>query len=80
MAVTEEALLDVIAAELGVSRTELDPGAAIGELDIDSLDLASLQLAIERRCGVEIGQDDLKGARTLGEALDVIVAKANAAS
>ena len=46
------------------------------DLDADSLDLVELVMAVEDRLGVSIGEDDLGDVRTVGDAVDLILAAA----
>lgn len=47
-------ILDIVAAETGVSRERLVPDARLTDLDVASLDLVQAIFAIEERFGVEI--------------------------
>jgi len=47
-------ILDIVAAETGVSRDRLLPDARLADLDVASLDLVQAIFAIEERFGVEI--------------------------
>lgn len=68
--VTEE-LAQLADIELG----RLTPDATLEDLDIDSLDLVELAQLIEERYGVQLEREDMKGVATIGQALDVIVAR-----
>ena len=61
--------------ELGAERDQLSREATFEELDVDSLDLVELAQIIEDRFGVELGADDVKDLRTVGDSIDLIVAK-----
>jgi len=45
------------------------------DLDADSLDLVELVMALEERLDITIGEDELGAIKTVGEAVDVVVAK-----
>ncbi len=47
-------MLDIVAAETGVTRERLLPDARLADLDVASLDLVQAIFAIEERFGVEI--------------------------
>ena len=49
--------------------------ATWSELDVDSLDLVELAQIVEDEFGVELGADDVKDLKTVGDAVDLIVAK-----
>jgi acyl carrier protein len=65
MPITPEAIIDVISAESGLSVESLRPEATLGELDISSLDLASIAFEIEDRFSVELSPDDLPPELTI---------------
>ena len=62
-------------AELGAEREQISRDASFEDLDVDSLDLVELAQIIEDKFGVELGADDVKDLRTVGDAIDLIVAK-----
>jgi acyl carrier protein len=62
-------------AELGAEREQISRDASFEELDVDSLDLVELAQIVEDKFGVELGADDVKDLRTVGDAIDLIVAK-----
>ena len=63
-------------AELGPERDQITLDATWEELDVDSLDLAELSQVFEEHFGVRIKGDDVAQITTVGEAVDLIVAKA----
>ena len=69
--VVEDAL-----AEIGAERDAITEDATWEELDVDSLDLAELSQVVEERFGVRLKGDDVAQIKTVGEAVDAIVAKA----
>jgi acyl carrier protein len=50
------------------------------DLEADSLDLVELVMSLEDTLGITIEEDDLADVRTVGDALDVIVAASTAAA
>jgi acyl carrier protein len=62
--------------ELGTERGELSREASLESLDIDSLDLVELAQIVEEEFGVELRGDDVKDVRSVGEVIDLVVAKA----
>ncbi len=62
--------------ELGTERDELARTASLEDLDIDSLDLVELAQIVEDEFGVELRGDDVKDVKTVGEVIDLVVAKA----
>ena len=61
--------------EMG-AEGEVTRDATFEQLDVDSLDLVELAQVVEDEFGVELGGDDVKDLKTVGEAIDLVVAKA----
>jgi acyl carrier protein len=61
--------------ELGTERDQLSREASLEDLDIDSLDLVELAQIVEDEFGVELRGDDVKDVKTVGEVIDLVVAK-----
>jgi acyl carrier protein len=62
--------------ELGTEREALSHEATLESLDVDSLDLVELAQIVEDEFGVELRGDDVKDVRTVGEVIELVVAKA----
>jgi acyl carrier protein len=62
--------------ELGTERGELSREASLESLDVDSLDLVELAQIVEEEFGVELRGDDVKDVKSVGEVIDLVVAKA----
>jgi acyl carrier protein len=62
--------------ELGTERDDLSREATLESLDVDSLDLVELAQIVEDEFGVELKGDDVKDVKTVGEVIDLVVAKA----
>ena len=76
--VTNESVEKVVfdgLAELGADREQISRDARFEDLDVDSLDLVELAQIVEDEFGVELGADDVKDLKTVGDAVDLIVAK-----
>ena len=76
---TPEQVEDVVAetlAQLGADRDAVTRDATWEQLDVDSLDLAELSQVVEERFGVTIKGDDAKTMKTVGDAVDFVVARA----
>jgi acyl carrier protein len=63
--------------ELGTERDALSREASLEDLDVDSLDLVELAQIVEDEYGVELKGDDVKDVKTVGEVIDLVVAKAS---
>jgi acyl carrier protein len=63
-------------AELGPDRDQITNDATWEELDVDSLDLAELSQVVEEKFGVRLKGDDVAQIKTVGEAVELIVARA----
>jgi acyl carrier protein len=71
----EQVIFDGL-VELGSERGELSREASLEDLDVDSLDLVELAQIVEDEFGVELRGDDVKDVKTVGEVIDLVVAKA----
>ena len=77
--VTREAALNVITdalVDVGAEREAITPDATFEALDVDSLDLAEVSQVIEEELGVRIGGKDVAAIKTVGDAVDLVVARA----
>jgi acyl carrier protein len=73
----ESEICDTIAT-FGPDREAVVRDANLEQLDVDSLDMVELAQIIESDLGVRVEFADFKGAVTVGEAIDVVIAKAQA--
>ena len=61
---------------LAVDQSLITAEASFGEdLGADSLDLVELVMALEETFDIEVGEDELKDIRTVGQAFELIYAK-----
>ena len=80
-----EVALDAI-REVAVEVLSVDPAAVVEsarfaeDLDADSLDLVELVMGLEEKFDVSIPEEDLEGVATVGNAVDLVLAKAAALS
>lgn len=80
-----EVALDAI-REVAVEVLSVEPSAVVEsarfaeDLDADSLDLVELVMGLEERFDVSIPEEDLEGVATVGNAVDLVLAKAAALS
>ncbi len=72
--VVEDVIFDAI-AELGPAREEIKRESTFEDLDVDSLDLAELSQIIEEEFGVALKGEDVAKIKTVGEAVDLVVAR-----
>lgn len=63
-------------ASFGPDISQVTRTATFEEVDIDSLDLVELAQIVEDEWGVELKGDDMKGLKTVGDAIDLVVARA----
>lgn len=68
----------VVAAleQFGADPAAIKRDATFAELDVDSLDLAELSQIVEDEYGVKFNSSDVEQLKTVGDAIDFIVAKA----
>ncbi|MFL5892342.1 MAG: phosphopantetheine-binding protein [Solirubrobacterales bacterium] len=69
----EQVIIDGL-KELG-AEGEVARGSTFEELDVDSLDLVELAQIVEDEFGVELQGEDVKDLRTVGEVIDLVVAR-----
>jgi acyl carrier protein len=62
--------------EVGADTEQLSREASFEQLDVDSLDLVELAQVIEDEFGIELKGEDIKDLRTVGQAIDLVVARA----
>jgi acyl carrier protein len=77
--VTDATVVDVVTDALvgfGCEREDITRDATFESLDVDSLDLAELAQVIEERFGVVLKGSDVVTLKTLGDLVDLIVARA----
>jgi acyl carrier protein len=63
-------------ASFGPDQSLITREATFEELDIDSLDLVELAQVVEDEYGVVLKGEDMKELKTVGESIDLIVARA----
>jgi acyl carrier protein len=63
--------------EAGADRNQIRREATFEELDVDSLDLVELAQVVEDDFGVELRGEDMKELRTVGDAIEMVVARAS---
>jgi acyl carrier protein len=59
----------------GAEPTAIRREATFEELDVDSLDLAELSQIVEDEYGVKFNSSDVENLKTVGDAVDFLVAK-----
>ena len=64
-------------AEVGAERDQLSREATFDSLDVDSLDLVEVSQIIEDEFDVELEGDDVKDLKTVGEVIDLVVARSS---
>ncbi|HZU40130.1 MAG TPA: acyl carrier protein [Solirubrobacteraceae bacterium] len=63
-------------ASFGPDADSITRESTFEELDIDSLDLVELAQVVEDEYGVVLKGEDMKQLKTVGDAIDMIVARA----
>lgn len=75
----ETKLTDLLVDELGIERSDITPDAKFEEdLDVDSLGVVELLMALEDNFGVRIPDEEAEQITTVGEAVDLVELKLNA--
>lgn len=78
--ITREAVQEKVVeavAELGPDPGDVVPDATFESLDVDSLDLVELAQIVEEEYGVQIKGEDAVKLKTVGEAIDFVLARAS---
>jgi acyl carrier protein len=70
----EKTILDAL-EEMGAERSQFSREAQFEALDVDSLDLVELAQVVEDEYGVALEGDDVKDLKTIGDAVDLVVAR-----
>ena len=74
----ESKLTDLLVDELGIERDDIRPDAKFEEdLDVDSLGVVELLMALEDNFGVKIPDEEAEQISTVGEAIDLVEMKLN---
>lgn len=72
-----EQIKELLVTELSVKSDDITPEAElVGDLGINSLELADLVLICEEKFGVEIGDDDIHRFITVGDMVDYLAENA----
>jgi acyl carrier protein len=71
----QERVIETLAT-FGPDADQISRGSTFEELDIDSLDLVELAQVVEDEYGVVLKGEDMKELKTVGDAIDLIVARA----
>jgi acyl carrier protein len=75
----EAKLTDLLVDELGIERDDITAEAKFEEdLDVDSLGVVELLMALEDNFGVKIPDEEAEQITTVGEAVDLVELKLNA--
>jgi acyl carrier protein len=64
-------------AKLGPDADQVTRDATFEALDIDSLDLVEVAQVIEEEFGVVLKGEDMEQLKTVGDAIDLVVARAS---
>ena len=75
----EAKLTNLLVDELGIERDDITNDAKFEEdLDVDSLGVVELLMALEDNFGVKIPDEEAEQITTVGEAVDLVELKLNA--
>ncbi|KAA0942496.1 MULTISPECIES: acyl carrier protein [Streptomyces] len=76
---TYERVVRLLVRNFGFETGDVSPADTFSELELDSLALVELTLAVQQEFGVKLTDDDLGAQSTLEEAVKVIESKPVAA-
>jgi acyl carrier protein len=75
MSSTDAVLIDLLTTKFNVPEREITPGSTMDDLDIDSLALAELALALQEQVGVKISDQEAARDTTVAELTATLAAK-----
>ena len=75
---TFETLQDILVTNFGVEADTVTPDTTFTELELDSLDLVELSMAVEDRLGVGIEDDEVEKIASVRDAAELIDTKVTA--
>ncbi len=77
----EEVKKAICKVQPGLDENKIVPGASLKEdLEIDSLDLVEIALALEDAFGMSLPEEDLEGITTISDVVSLIESKLKAKS
>ena len=71
----EQTITDALVT-FGAEAADVNRGATFEDLEVDSLDLAELSQIVEEKFGVELKSSDVAEIKTVGDAIDLVLARA----
>lgn len=77
---SDDELFDVISKEALIDRATLTRDAKLEDLGIASLDVISVLFEVEERFGIMVEAEELSDCTTLGQLIDKLKARAEAAA
>jgi acyl carrier protein len=72
----EKVIVDALET-FGAERADISRDATFEQIDVDSLDLAELSQVVDEEFGVTLKSSDVEQLKTVGDAVDLIVARAS---
>lgn len=72
---TQEIIFNKIAEQKGLDPASLNRETTLLDIGLDSLDMVELSMDMEDTFGLTIGQTDIAGIKTLGQAVDFVESK-----
>ncbi|WP_327350821.1 phosphopantetheine-binding protein [Streptomyces sp. NBC_01304] len=79
MSAIDSAIHSVLTGKFEVAQDHIRPEATLESLDLDSLALAELALALQEELGVEVHEHEATKSTTVGELTATLAAKRTAA-
>ena len=72
----EQRVRATLAEQLGFEESQVTVESRLAEdLDADSLDMVEATMALEEALNISIADDELKGVKTVGEAVELAASK-----
>ncbi|MGW6873497.1 acyl carrier protein [Streptomyces xanthophaeus] len=71
----EEQVATLLTTRFGIDKSDASPEATFSALELDSLAIVELSLALQEVFGVPVGEDELNAEHTIGDTAGIVAAK-----
>jgi acyl carrier protein len=75
MSTVYDRLSNLLITKFGVGAAEIAPDVPLSELELDSLALVEVAMAVQEEFGVDIGESELAPKHTMADAVAVLTGK-----
>jgi acyl carrier protein len=75
MSTIYDRLSELLITKFGVGADEISPDATFNELELDSLALVEIAMAVQEEFGADIDDSELSPKHTMADAVELLTAK-----